>query len=125
VAQYRLTDEARRDIIVILAWSEERHGEKGRLRYDRLIKTALRDLAADPDRRGARERPEIGPGIFTYHLRQSRERARALGGHVRQPRHLILGRRSSPEAFIVLRVLHDAMDVGRHAPSAANDGPPD
>lgn len=113
--RYRLAPSARRDLVDILAWSEERHGAAARARYERLIVTALRELAHDPYRPGARELTSERLGLLVYHLRHSRGRARSLGGGVRDPRHLILYR-ASAELVTILRVLHDAMDLVQHLP---------
>jgi toxin ParE1/3/4 len=63
VRRYRLAPSARRDLVDILAWSEERHGAVARARYERLITTALRKLALDPHRPGARELTSERPGL--------------------------------------------------------------
>jgi toxin ParE1/3/4 len=115
VRRYRLAPSARRDLVDILAWSEERHGAAARARYERLITTALRELAREPHRLGARELTSERPGLLVYHLRHSRARARRPGGGVRDPRHVILYR-ASAELVTILRVLHDAMDLVQHLP---------
>jgi plasmid stabilization system protein ParE len=69
MAVYRLTEAAETDIVEILAWSESQFGGVARRRYERLIVTALIDIAADPVRPGSLARPELGAtsvaGIFT------------------------------------------------------------
>jgi len=58
---------------------------------------------------GARPRPEIGQGLFTLHV--------ARGG--RKGRHFILFRIDDSDGrriIDVLRLLHDSMDLARHAP---------
>ena len=59
--------------------------------------------------------------VRSYHLRHSRDRARALGGFVRQPRHLLLYRAMVPGIIGVGRLLHDAMEVERHLPAGYGD----
>ena len=46
---YRLTASAQADLIDIFAWTHENFGEQARLRYEALIVTGPRDIAADPD----------------------------------------------------------------------------
>jgi toxin ParE1/3/4 len=87
----------------------------GYMRYEALLETALRDIAADPGRTGSREETQLGPGLRIYHLRLSRDRAKVKFGGVRSPRHILLYRAQPKENVVtVLRVLHDAMDLVRH-----------
>lgn len=110
----------------MLAWSEAQFGASSRQRYERLITTALRDLASDPDRPGCRHRPEIAPGVRTYHLRSSRDRARGNDGAVRRPRHLLLYRVLADGNVEVGRVIHDARELHRHLPPGyRGEGPGD
>jgi toxin ParE1/3/4 len=98
-----------------LKWSEEKFGSRAAQRYRALLKQALGDIAADPERPGSMERPELITGARTYHLRFSRDRAR-VSGPVRNPRHFLLYRRNDEGVIEVARVLHDARDLDRHLP---------
>ena len=111
MAEYRLTRAAQADIISILAWSDEQFGEEARKRYEALIVTAIRDAASRTDKAGHTPRPELGEGVFSWHLSQSR--ARSPGSGVRRPRHFLICRRDG-EMLIIGRILHDAMDLRRH-----------
>jgi toxin ParE1/3/4 len=111
MARYRLTHAAQADIVSILAWSHERFGEEARKRYEILIATAMRDAAEGSDEIGHTARPELGVGVFSWHLAQSR--ARSPGGTVRRPRHFLICRRDG-DLLVVGRVLHDAMELRRH-----------
>jgi len=113
---YRLSLWARADIIDILAETEDRFGGAARERYQKLLVTALRDLADNPERIGCVLRPEFGVETFSYHLRYSRERARHETGIVKRPRHLMLYRVIEPELIGIGRILHDAMELERHLP---------
>lgn len=65
------------------------------LRYKALIRQALLDIEADPERQGTRERPEIMvEGARTYHITLERE-----DGVVE-----------------IARVLHESRDLDRHLP---------
>lgn len=110
MADYRLTHTARADIVSILAWSHEQFGEEARQRYEALIATAIRDAASRSDG-GPTLRPELGDGVFTWHL--SRSRARVPEGRVHRPRHFLVCRRDG-DTLVIGRVLHDAMDLRRH-----------
>ena len=78
MAGYRLTHAAQADIAEILAWSHEQFGEEARKRYEALIATAIRDAASRSDDGGHTFRPELGIGVFSWHL--SRSRARTCSG---------------------------------------------
>lgn len=111
MAGYRLTHAAQADIVEILAWSHEQFGEEARKRYEALIATAIRDAASRSDDGGHTSRPELGIGVFSWHL--SRSRARTTGGKVNRPRHFLICRRDG-NTLVIGRVLHDAMDLRRH-----------
>lgn len=109
--RYRLTHAARDDINSILVWSRETFGTEASSRYRALIATAIRDAAARADDAGCVPRPELGQGVFTWHLTQSR--TRSAGGAVRRPRHFLICRRDD-DVLVIGRVLHDAMELRRH-----------
>jgi toxin ParE1/3/4 len=111
----RLSPEAELDLDEILGWSEEQFGPGAALRYAELVIQALRDLGSDPARPGAKQRPELPQGVYTYHLASSRERVRT-GGRVKTPRHFLLYRVAAAHVE-VLRILHDSRDLARHLPT--------
>jgi toxin ParE1/3/4 len=111
----RLSPAARSDIRDVLIWTRERFGESAAVRYQKLIQRAIADIAGDPGRPGATERPELAPGIRTYHLSFSRERAGGGGAAVKQPRHFLVYR-PGQNGIDLVRVLHDARDLARHVP---------
>ena len=121
MAAYRLARTAQADIVNLLAWTEENFGEIARLRYERLLVTAFRDVAAEPERINSIARPELGEDVRSYHLRHSRERARTEHGIVVHPRHLLLYRFARPDVIAIGRVLHDAMEIERHLPQEFGD----
>ncbi|MCF6367891.1 type II toxin-antitoxin system RelE/ParE family toxin [Rhizobium halophilum] len=117
----RLSAAAQNDIVQILIKSSEDFGAEARSRYERLIVAALRDIAEDPLRNGSVAREELGRGVRSFHLRNSRERSRDETGRVRVPRHFILYRCSELSIIGIGRVLHDAMEVQRHLPRHYGD----
>lgn len=117
MARYRVTASAQADIIDILARTDAQFGEAARFRYERLIATAIRDIAGDPTRPGTLGREELGSEARTWHLRGSRERARTGVGIVRRPRHFLLFRIEADGLVVIGRVLHDAMELDRHLPT--------
>jgi toxin ParE1/3/4 len=111
--QFHVTGAARRDIAAIVRRSVQEFGEAASLRYSALIRQALFDIEADPERVGSRERPEIMiEGARTYHISLSR----VIGLGVKEPRHLLLYRRHDDGVIEVARILHDARDLQRHLP---------
>ncbi len=107
----RLTAAAEADFEEILRSTVDQFGEAQARIYAETISAALNDLAAGPTIVGARERDDILKGIFTLHV--------ARKG--RKGRHFVMfrvGRASDREVIEVLRLLHDAMDLQRHLPTA-------
>lgn len=115
MSRYRLSGPALVDIATILAESAARFGDAASERYERLIATALIDLAADPMQPGSRAAPELAEGARLYHLRGSRRRAGGRAGAVGAPRHFVLYRVLAPGEIGIARVLHDSMDLPAQA----------
>jgi toxin ParE1/3/4 len=104
----RLTASAEVDFQTIIDWTSEQFGDRQAGVYADTLSAAITALTSGPTTVGARERREIGKGLFTLHV--------ARGGH--KGRHFVLFRvRSNEHQIEVLRLLHDAMDVGLHARS--------
>ena len=98
-----------------MRWSLREFGEDAALRYGALLTQAFSDIGADPERPGSLQRPELAKGVFVYHLRFSRDRARSDLGVVHHPRHFLVYCRRG-HVVEILRVLHDARDLQRHLP---------
>lgn len=111
-----VTASAREDIRQILSWTQRHFGEAARIRYKTLISTAIQDVLRQPDRPGVKVRRELAEGLHTYHLSFSRERAGEISGPVKRPRHLLVFRFENPKTIVILRVLHDRMELSRHLP---------
>jgi len=115
MSRYLLSGPALQDIAMILAESAASFGDAASERYERLIATALIDLASDPERPGSRAMPELAEGARLYHLRGSKRRARTSAGVVGTPRHFVLYRVLEADLIGIARVLHDSMDLPAHA----------
>lgn len=122
MSRYTLSGPALQDIATILAESAVRFGDAASERYERLIATALVELAAGPARPGNRAVPELADGARIYHLRGSKRRARTGAGAVGAPRHFVLYRVLEPDLIGVARVLHDSMDLPAHATDDFGEG---
>jgi toxin ParE1/3/4 len=116
-----LAPAARQDVREVLKWSERNFGEAAAARYKALIKQAVRDIGADPERPGSKERPEIiTKGARNYHLEFSRSRVK--GSRVKEPRHFLLYRRRDDGVIEVARILHDSRELQRHLPDQYRRG---
>lgn len=104
----RIAGPARRDIASALAWSAHSFGAAAKDRYQALIRQALANIASGA-LPAAVARPELGEGVQLYHLRH----ARGSPASVRAPRH-VLAFRIAGDTAIILRLLHDAMDLPSH-----------
>jgi toxin ParE1/3/4 len=104
----RLTATAESDFKTIIAWTSEQFGDRQAGVYAATLSAAITALSAGPTAVGARQRREIGKGLFTLHVARG----------ARKGRHFVLFRVGSNDRQVeILRLLHDAMDLGLHARS--------
>jgi toxin ParE1/3/4 len=115
VIQVHLAKSAVGDVELLLARSSAEFGEDARDRYSRLILAAITLIGRNPDRSVARD--HIRAGLRTFHLGLARREARRHGPTVGKPRHLIVWKFVATKEILVVRVLHDAMELERHLPS--------
>ena len=120
--EVRIARAARRDVAAVINWSRGEFGEDAALRYRVLLAQAFADIGKEPERPGARQRPELAQGVLVYHLAFSRDRAGSTLGVVRRPRHFVVYRRSG-RVIEVIRVLHDARHLKRHLAEEHRAGP--
>ncbi|NWA28524.1 type II toxin-antitoxin system RelE/ParE family toxin [Pseudomonas gingeri] len=114
MAKYRIAHTALVDVEDVLRYSQAQFGTSARIRYQTLIRTAIEDLAATPDRVGSSPRDEISPGLRSFHLIYVRKRAASSSGIVQRPRHVVFYRRVDDSIIEVVRILHDAMEARSH-----------
>jgi len=74
-----------------------------------LLATAMRRIAADPPGLMTKVRPDLGPGIRSFHIRNSRR-----GSGVGAPVHVLYYRVTDADSIEIIRVLHERMDPQRH-----------
>ncbi len=84
-------------------------------RYLTLLEKSIAQLQLEPKRLGVKDLSGISRGLYGYHIRHSKGRAISDTGVVEKPRHLIIFRVKG-DTLIVVRVLHDSMELGRHLP---------
>jgi toxin ParE1/3/4 len=95
------------DMQQVLEHTLREFGESNHEQCKALIRQALLDIAADPDRPPAKRRPELHPTARTFHIARRRKRAR----------HFFLYRIDGKQRYVdVGRFLHDSMDLERHLP---------
>lgn len=101
---YKFTEAADRDLVSILAATEYKFGDIQLERYKRLIGLALDKIDERPDRPGSKPISAIGRGVRMYHV--------GLAASSRdQGRHFLVYRTTKDGTVLVLRVLHDAMNL--------------
>jgi plasmid stabilization system protein ParE len=86
--EVRIAAPAFHDIGDIWTWTVERFGHAAALRYEMPIDQAIADLADDPARPTAKERPDLMPGLWLYHLAFSRAHV-PEDQVVKSPRHFV------------------------------------
>ena len=112
MAQYRISQDARADIVDILRHSQVKFGLAARRRYQGLILATLDAIAKQPDRIGSYEQDQIGPGLRSLHLVHCYSSSPAT--RAQRPRHVVLYRLGVDTIVEIVRLLHDAMEIQHH-----------
>lgn len=102
--QVQLSEQAERDYDEIVEWTARTFGARQAKKYENLLIDSLESLTHDP----------IGP--------RSRDRADHLGRGYRsmrmqRPGRHILIYHVQPDRIVIVRILHDSMDLSRHFPT--------
>ncbi len=102
----RLVAASEQDFLeIIKKKSAEDFGRLQAQTYAQTLALAIDALGDDgPETIGARERTEIGLGIFTLHAARRKRKAS----------HFLVFRTVAPRTVEILRILHDRMDLARH-----------
>lgn len=93
---YLLTAAARKDIIDIGRFTSEKWGKRQRDKYLKQLDDAFKLLARQPDI--GRDADDIKPGYKKF----------SLGSHI------IFYRAGTESRIVVIRILHNSMDVEQH-----------
>jgi toxin ParE1/3/4 len=67
----------------------------------------MKMVAADPDGCATKGRPELLPGIRSFHIRHAR--SQAAGERVSKPVHVVYYRVVTPGLVEIVRLLHERM----------------
>ena len=109
----RLVASAERDFEQVVRRSAQDFGPLQSEVYAKTLALAIQALRENgPQTVGVKERPEIGPGIFTLRAARSKHKAS----------HFLVFRVLEIRVVEILRILHDRMDLARHV-SAAPEPP--
>ncbi len=92
---------AERDFSDIVDWTAENFGPREAERYADLILATIDTISENPMSRRSRAREEIGAGYRTVRL-------------PRPGRHFILYRKDKSNTLLIVRILHDGMDITQH-----------
>mgnify|MGYP003115697724 CR=1 FL=1 len=93
---YLLTASARKDVVDIGRFTTEKWGKRQRDEYLRLLDDAFKLLAHQPDI--VRDPDDIKPGYKKFS----------------QGSHLIFYRAGTESRIVIIRILHNSMDVEQH-----------
>lgn len=106
--RYRLTESGAADIVALLRDSRRMFGPIQVESYAGFIRAAIEMVADQPDRAGSWDRRDIAPGIRSFHVEHATGRRGAAS-------HMLFYRCNQDEdGIVILRVLHQGMDAGRH-----------
>jgi toxin ParE1/3/4 len=97
--------------MIILGDSAEKWGAEAGRRYGLLLMRAMRQVASDPECRFTRPRPDIRPGLRSFHMRHARQNGRTPA--VKRPVHVIYYRVAEPGLIEIARILHERMEPAR------------
>jgi len=101
-----LSEAAEVDFESILTRTADQFGEEHARLYEDILRSAIASLREGPSTPGARPRPEVGRGVYSLHAARSKRRAR----------HFILFHIEGETRIVIVRILHDAMDLPRRLP---------
>ena len=104
-----LSQQFKKDVAKCIKASAREFGLKASIRYEKLIATAMADIASDPLRNGSREFEQVR----LYHIKHSKERAAVDGVSVKKPRHII-AYKIQDDRVLAVRLLFDRMDFSAH-----------
>jgi toxin ParE1/3/4 len=114
--EVRTAERADRDIDGILRATMRLFGRNQVSRYAAIIDRGIQMVAEEPLRASSHARPELGPGVRSFHLQLAARRSRGAA-------HVLYYRRSPRDSreLVILRVLADAMEARRRVARSLRD----
>ena len=106
----RLGAAAEVDFANILKWTSENFGARQSHVYRDTLVQAISELADGPDIAGSKARDEIMQGLRTLHVARRGRRGS----------HFLMYRVTPKSTIEIVRILHDRMDLQRHASFTPN-----
>ncbi len=101
----RLVAVAEQDYLEVVKRSAQDFGALQAEIYAETLEMAINALGEHgPEAVGAKQREEIGPGLYTLHAARQKRKAR----------HFLVFRVLDIRTIEILRILHDRMDLARH-----------
>ena len=100
----QITKSADRDFANILRDSEQKFGRAQAEIYQRILSAALDELTAGPEILGSQSKTSVRPGLRILHVARKN----------RSGRHMLVYAAQKNNVILILRILHDAMDLARH-----------
>jgi len=113
--RYRVTETAKRDFRTVLRDTAEQFGPHQREIIKGLIAKGVEMIAADPERGGSWDRAAVLPGLRAFHLEHAAGR-RGAAAHMLY--YMIAPAPDGAPCTIILRLLHESMEPGRHVARA-------
>lgn len=117
-SRFRVAHRAQTDLMIILGNGAEKWGAEASRRYGMALMRAMRQVASNPEGRLTRPRPEIRPGLRSFHLRHVRQNGRTPA--VKRPVHVIYYRLAEPGLVEIARILHERMEPARQFETGAD-----
>jgi len=107
----RLSPSAQRDLAGIIDYSVEAFGVRHARIYRTTLETAISALRAGPDLPGSIDRGDLAAGLRSLHVARKGRRGR----------HILIYRQGDQKTVEVVRILHDAMDLGQHVEPSGDE----
>jgi toxin ParE1/3/4 len=102
--RFVLSGAAENDLANIASWTAETFGVKQAEAYIEAILDTIDELS-NGEPAGSKARDEIAVGVRTLHMTKRGRRGR----------HLLVYK-VAPDLLMIIRILHDSMEVSRHVP---------
>jgi toxin ParE1/3/4 len=109
--RFRLTQLAEADIRSILRQTNQQFGPQQVRRYEALLQAAIDRVAADPFGLHTRPRRDVGLPVRSFHVAAASGRR---GAAAHQLFFVVKSMPSAEQEVLIVRVLHERMDVDRH-----------